>query len=89
MKNLKSLAATATSAAVIGGTLVGAMEFIGWPPYAARADFEEVKEQVYANSLAGLYIQLENAIKAGDRDRILRLCWAIQQQTGQKPAGCP
>ena len=75
-------------ATLIGMAYAGG-NWLGVPPYAAKASVDTLQDHVEANSLTALYIQLENAIRSGDRNAILRLCWAIQNQTGQKPAGCP
>jgi len=73
--------------ALIGAAYAGG-DFLGWPPYAAKADVETLQTQVEANTEANLTLELENAFRRGDAVAIRRLCNAIKRQFHYTPAGC-
>ena len=75
-----NVAATAASVALVIAIVTGT---------AGALNYFATKDDVAANSVAILYVKLENAILRNDKAEIRRLCWAIQQQTKTKPAGCP
>ena len=86
---IKSWGATVGAIVVIVGAFISTMAWIGWPPYAAKVDFETLTQQVQANTEASLLQQLENAIRRNDHSAIRRLCNVVQKLYGYKPAGCP
>lgn len=89
MINIKAISGIVGALVVIVGAFFGTMQFIGWPPYAAKAEVQELAQQVQANTEASLLQQLENAFRRGDQAAIRRLCNSVQKLYGYKPAGCP
>lgn len=83
------------AAAAVAGALATLIAFpgligekIGWPPYASARDIVALREELAATSQSILWINLENAIRSGDRDAIRRACNALLRETGHLPAGC-
>ena len=86
IKDWGVLASSLTAIAIVIGATVS---YVGIPPYAAKAEVEELAIQVAANTEAGWLRQLENAIARNDQFNIRRLCNIVAKLYGYKAAGCP